>query len=515
MKNSKPTVSECHELMLEWDFEKNESLDVQRLTLGSNKKAWWKCHTCGYEWQSTIGSRAIGHNCPECAKAKRNLSVIKGKTHEGQNDVLSQAPLLVKEWDYDHNEILPNEISCHSNHKVWWKCERCGYRWMASVTNRYKGSRCPNCMRHYHTSYSEQAVFFYVKKWFPDSISGYAPSWLKKQRMEIDIFIPSLCIGIEYDGEAFHNKKEGLDVLKTSLAANHGIRIIRIREPRLDSIDDGSHIIVTPQPTSSLEYLERPIKELADFLNHQENVSINASISISDDYDEIIQSVHRRIGDKSFGTLYPEMAKEWDYEENGLLKPYEFLPSSNVKVYWKCRKCGYKWKASIGSRKAGHNCPACAGKKPLVGTNDLKTLYPEVSMEWSSKNICEPNAFLPNSATKVWWKCSECGHEWQATINNRVTSKSGCPKCARRKQSVSYRANILKKRQSFAEKHPELLCEWDYEKNATICLPNEITSGVHEKVWWKCARCGHEWQAVVYTRTNGRGCPACAKKKRK
>ena len=32
-------------LMLEWDWDKNNSLglDPTKLTFGSNKRAWWKC----------------------------------------------------------------------------------------------------------------------------------------------------------------------------------------------------------------------------------------------------------------------------------------------------------------------------------------------------------------------------------------------------------------------------------------------------------------------------------------
>ena len=34
-------------------------------------------------------------------------------------------------------------------------------------------------------------------------------------------------------------------------------------------------------------------------------------------------------------------------------------------------------------------------------------------------------------------------------------------------------------------------------------LPNS-----NKKAWWLCKN-GHEWQAVIANRTNGRGCPVC------
>ena len=34
----------------------------------------------------------------------------------------------------------------------------------------------------------------------------------------------------------------------------------------------------------------------------------------------------------------------------------------------------------------------------------------------------------------------------------------------------------------------------------------------HKKVWWQCSE-GHEWQAFVFNRTKGWGCPQCALRK--
>ena len=36
--------------------------------------------------------------------------------------------------------------------------------------------------------------------------------------------------------------------------------------------------------------------------------------------------------------LFPEIAKEWDYEKNGDLKPTDVTKGSDKKVWWKCKK---------------------------------------------------------------------------------------------------------------------------------------------------------------------------------
>lgn len=57
------------------------------------------------------------------------------------------------------------------------------------------------------------------------------------------------------------------------------------------------------------------------------------------------------------------------------------------------------------------------------------------------------------------------------------------------------------------QKRPELLVEWDLERNAPL-TPKDVTFGSHKKVWW-CCKNGHSWQTAVYTRSGGAGCPYC------
>lgn len=57
----------------------------------------------------------------------------------------------------------------------------------------------------------------------------------------------------------------------------------------------------------------------------------------------------------------------------------------------------------------------------------------------------------------------------------------------------------------------DLLRQWHPSKNAPL-TPQTVSRGSKRSVWWKCAK-GHEWQAIVYTRTGGTGCPYCAGKR--
>ena len=55
---------------------------------------------------------------------------------------------------------------------------------------------------------------------------------------------------------------------------------------------------------------------------------------------------------------------------------------------------------------------------------------------------------------------------------------------------------------------PELMAEWNWEKNNALGLdPSKLTYGSDKKAWWKCGK-GHEWEAKISSRSRN-GCPYC------
>lgn len=54
----------------------------------------------------------------------------------------------------------------------------------------------------------------------------------------------------------------------------------------------------------------------------------------------------------------------------------------------------------------------------------------------------------------------------------------------------------------------------NYDKNGEL-KPTMVMKGSERKVWWKCSKCGYEWEALIYSRTGRRqsGCKECNKKK--
>jgi len=125
---------------------------------------------------------------------------------------------------------------------------------------------------------------------------------------------------------------------------------------------------------------------------------------------------------------------------------------------------------------------------------------PALLTEWDyekNEDLC-PDDYTGGSNKKVWWKC-ELGHSWYAQINKRFTFGQRCPYCSGNKVWQGYNDIVTT--------HQHIAAEWDYAKNGDLC-PEEFSIGADRKMWWKC-KCGHSWQALIYSRKN-HGCPACA-----
>ena len=322
----------------EWNYEKNDNLKPSDFTVSSGKKVWWKCSK-GHEWQTTIDSRSNGIGCPYCA----GRNVIKGK-----NDLKTLNPNLASEWNYEKNgDLKPENFTANSGKKVWWKCNK-GHEWQATIDNRNKGRDCPICTSERTTSFPEFAIVYYLEKNGIETIHSY-----KEKGYELDIYIPSKKVAIEYDGNFWHKNTTKKDLEKNHKCKCDGIKLYRIREG-LPVLNDSSIDCVVNRNQKDLAEIIRKI--LYDILG------INIDVNLQRDNTEIENL--REYTEKSNSLLFtnPALAKEWNYERNGSLRPEHILANSHKKAWWKCDK-GHEWQARIASRNKGSGCPYCSGRK--------------------------------------------------------------------------------------------------------------------------------------------------------
>ena len=470
------------ELVKEWHPTKNGKLTPEELTYASNKKVWWLCPN-GHSYEKNVVGRTIANRgCPYCT----NQKVLKG-----YNDLETVFPNFLKEWNYVKNTVLPDQIIARSGKKYWWICEL-GHEWQASPLDRAYGRGCPICSKERKVSIGEKTILYYVMKNYNGKI---IPNYRSKliNNKELDIYLPKLKIGIEYDGVYFH-KNRTRDLLKDNICNGKGIKVFHVAECRNKNEIKGNYIYFNINRENNFEWA---LKELLKIIFLKTN---EYDVNISRDRASIYNLLDYSIKEQSLAKNYPKLSKEWHPVKNGKLKPELVSCGSDKKVWWLCSK-GHEWEAVISSRVSGVGCPFCSGNRVIKGENDLLTLYPLIAAEWhpTKNGDLKPNEVAIKSNKKVWWLCSK-GHEWETTIGDRTIGGNGCPFCSNNKLLVGF--NDLK------TKNPELVKEWHPTKNGDL-KPENFFPNSHKKVWWICPK-GHEYESYIIYRNNGTVCPICS-----
>lgn len=184
--------SECHlednnleilfpELIKEWNYDKNIYVKPSDFSYGSIKKVWWICEK-NHEWEMIICHRTVNkHDCPYCA----------GKKISEDNCLETKFPLIAKQWHPNKNNgLTPKDVTCGSNIKIWWICEK-GHEWKTTIVKRSSGSECPNCLS---VAFSRSAI-----------------KWLSTISKNEKIFIQHAGNGGEYVIILNNNKKFKVD----------------------------------------------------------------------------------------------------------------------------------------------------------------------------------------------------------------------------------------------------------------------------------------------------------------
>lgn len=496
-------------LLAEWDYEKNAPLMPEHCTRASGKKVWWKCEK-GHSWDALISNRTKNNQgCPYCS-GHRVLA--------GFNDLASQYPNLLAEWDYAKNkDFLPTEVAPHSDKFAWWKCKE-GHSWNAQIKSRTKGTGCPVCAGKV------------VLKGFNDLASQN----------------PALALEWDYE-------KNG-DLLPTQVTTGSNKAVWwKCKSGHSWKTIIGDRVRGTGCPDcSKCKKVSSAI--VGGVLIPEREISGSRVIE----------------GHNDLATLYPSLMNEWDYEKNIGISPNKIGRGSELKVWWKCEK-GHSWQAVVSNRIKGIGCPICSkglrisvGEKTILfylkkvfssiqenyhadwlGKSELDMFIPELSLaveydgsRWHKNTVRDlekDNLCARHHITLIRIRESRCPdypsfsfkyrmlNESDTELSNAINYVFGTIKTMfgidnfpiidldKSKEAVYESIYQLELANSVETLYPALLREWDYEKNGSL-RPNMVYAKSKIKVWWKC-ELGHSWQAVVHTRANGCGCPICAGKK--
>jgi len=408
-------------------------------------------------------------------------------------------PDIAAQWHLTRNgDLTPDQVSAGSEKRVWWSCDL-GHEWETKVKNRTRqGDGCPVCTgRKVLAGYNDLATRFpdIAKQWhptrngelIPDQVSAGSEKrvWWRCEQ------------GHEWEATVGSRTRQG-----------NGCPVHAGRKPLA-----GCNDLATRFPDIAAQWHPTRNGDLTPGQvyagsrkrvwwrceqGHEWETKVGSRTSGGSGCP--VHAGRKPLaGSNDLATTFPDIAAQWHPTRNGYLTPDQVSAGSSKKMWWRCEQ-GHAWEATVGSRTTGGcGCPVHSGKKLLAGYNDLATKNPAIAAQWhpTKNGDCTPDQVLAGTNAKVWWRCEQ-GHAWEATVSRRTRQSTGCPVCTGRK--------VLTASNELATRFPAVAAQWHPTRNGDL-RPDQVSAGSNEKVWWRCDL-GHEWKAVVSSRTTGgNGCP--------
>lgn len=357
---------------------------------------------------------------------------------EKENSVANSP--LINEWNYDKNTVSPATIARAGSRKVWWKCKE-GHEWIQSPSQR-RNSPCPYCSgQRILSGYNDLATLYptIALEWNEDRNKGTDIHSLPPQSNKKFYWLCSNGHEWEATPASRVNGSHCPYCINKKLLVGYNDFATLHPELLLDWDYEANEI----NPSEIRSNSTQRIQWKCHICNYKWSTKLNqrANGSACPICSHKEQGIRRTIPPKgkSLWDVFPEIAKEWDYDKNEK-EPTDFFPKSHFSAYWICPYCGQSYEAVISNRTAGHGCNKCAainrGKKQRIAPFELSVAHEEeLLQDWDYEaNDAEPDKVYANSNIRREWICHICGHHWSTSPNNR--RKSGCPMCAKKNRRI-------------------------------------------------------------------------------
>lgn len=474
----------------------------------SNKLLDWRCPS-GHPFSATVQHRTkYDKQCPECLR----LGLVSHRSGKRQTslkyNLATEFPNVAKELHPSLNgDISPYDIAPKTSKSFYWICSRNSeHVWQTSVSNRTRlGSQCPYCFNQ--TSKNELRIFAELR-----AIFSVVQHRNRSQGLELDVWIKSLGVGVEYDGSYWHSIASERDSVKKQHFRKRRVHLIRVREQPLPietKLDLPLRGEVSKQTIDSI--LGLIVKIASPTKRHMAVISrYTAGSSFWDDdgYQSLLAGRNTPPHERSLAAI-PEVAKAWHSEKNDPLTPADVWAGSNDYAWFSCEICETPFRAKINKRvsaaKYVGKCKRCVAM--LKGSSRLKQARPKLFAQLAPglNPGIDLNELRCRSNRVVWWRCPKNKkHLWQASVSHRFEGTK-CPFCSNK---------IIDSENSLLARRPQLARRWDKQKNGDL-TPNQVAPSSGKTVWWTCPRNRqHSFEASICNMVrNPSACPYCNGKK--
>lgn len=202
------------------DFSKAEYVN-------SYTKVKVHCNICGCDFEKTPNDLAK-NGCPKCSNNKRQQTLrnIRYKeTLEKINLILNKCNVKLLDKYKGRSEVRGHKWKRYN-----FKCNKCGYEFIDFFDDQHL-QLCPICNPGKISSKGELELRKYIMDNYPQ-LKILPNDRTILEGKEIDILLPELNIGFEYDGIYWHKDRDEYDKVKDDLAKRKGVIIYHINEAR-------------------------------------------------------------------------------------------------------------------------------------------------------------------------------------------------------------------------------------------------------------------------------------------
>lgn len=130
----------------------------------------------------------------------------------------------------------------------------------------------------------------------------------------------------------------------------------------------------------------------------------------------------------NFAVLFPELLKDWDYAKNED-DPYNILPGTHKRVYWKCHLCGHEWSTKLYSRtNQTADCPECSkaqtSKSERMVFDYIKQTFPNTTHQKGDRQgTPELDIVIPEIKVAIEYD----GYPWHVTkLHSHIDKLNYC-----------------------------------------------------------------------------------------
>lgn len=484
------------DILLEWNYEKNENCNPEDYGRASHAYVWWKCEK-GHEWQSRIQSRTEGGGCPICAGKK---------VLPGYNDLITWAKNnaredLISEWDYDKNiDLNPQMLSKGSHKKVWWICPQ-GHSYYSDIHNRTSehATGCPQCTSS-RISKNLKVVLLEKNGSLAEKRPDIAAEWdySKNNGMTPESITYSCKLSLWWvcpQGHSYYMSLQHRTGMNCGCpyCSNNSHKV-------LQGFNDLASVY--PYLVREWNYEKNYPKKPEDFQAHA-NVKVWWKGLCGHQWQANIDSRAAGCGcpicakertssfqEKAIAFYLKKIFPNLLCNDKSVLKGIEldiYIPDIRVAVEYD----GKKWHEDIERDiRKNEECKKAGIRLFRVRECGLPELKDCICI---FVEIRDDNS-LNQAINKILGLLNIYDNDTDI-VRDRI--------------QIMETFIVSRKNNSLLECFPEIAKEWDCDKNGDLS-PDMFSKGSGKKVWWKCPQ-GHSYQAVIKSRTGPihSGCRIC------